>query len=120
MIRSMIAVFFMVILTIGASAADHQVGGGDSFPKEVKVGEVITFDRPAVGGRNKVDVTVNGQPVTGELERSQSTNGRTLIGGGKHKFKVKAEKAGDIEINITITPAGGQSVTKKHIISVKD
>jgi hypothetical protein len=33
---------------------------------------------------------------------------------------VKAEKAGDLEISITVAPAGDQAVTKKHVIAVKE
>jgi hypothetical protein len=61
-VRSIIAAVSLALLAVSADAADYTVGGGDTFPKEVKVGDVIAFARPAVGGRDRIDVTANGKP----------------------------------------------------------
>ncbi|WP_020472608.1 hypothetical protein [Zavarzinella formosa] len=98
--------------------ADHRVGGGDDFPAEVQIGDTIRFDRPAMGGRYAVEVTVNGKPATGRLIMERMA-GKALIGGGRLRYEVHAEEAGLLTIQITITPAGECGETKTHTIKVK-
>ena len=119
MVRALIALLTLSLPPIPMFAADHNVGGGDKFPKDVKIGETLKFDRPSVGGRNSIEVKVNGKAIKGKME-IEIVDGKPLIGGGKMKYEVKAEKAGTLEIEITITPIGEKGETKKHKVEVKE
>jgi hypothetical protein len=112
MLRAVLAVFSISLFAVSVSAAEIDIGTGENFPKEAKVGDVIKFER-SVGGLNKVEVKVNGK----ELKGMNKTGAVAAI--VKMKYEVKAEEAGTLEIEITATPAKGDSTTSKYKVEVK-
>lgn len=110
----------MVAICCGvAVGAEHKVTDKDMFPKTVAVGDTIVIERPGIGGRNSIDVKVNGKPVKVE-SKATTANGKPLLGGGKLVATIKAAEAGKLEIEIVTTIAGEkEKKNEKHEVEVK-
>jgi hypothetical protein len=110
MLRAVLSLFSFALFATSGSAADIDIGTGDNFPKDVKVGDVIKFERTQ--GVNKIEVKVNGKEVKGTNKTGAAA---ALV---KMKYEVKAEEAGILEIEITLISPKGESATKKYKVDV--
>jgi hypothetical protein len=111
MLRAILALFSFSLLATTVPAAEFDIGTGDNFPKEAKVGDVIKFER--VVGLNKVEIKLDGKLLIGK----KTTDKATAI--TKIKYEVKAEKAGTLEIEFNTVSATGMLTTRKYKIDVQ-
>lgn len=100
MCRSPLCLVGLALLSSLAVAEEHKVGPEEKFPKSVKVGDTVTFKRPAFD--TEVVVKVNGKEIKGTKVRPVGEGFGPIV-QAKWEYEIKAEKAGKLEVEIVIT-----------------